>query len=176
MSMALFKTEPKHMVFIDTEFTDFKNSQMISIGLVSETGAELYLETTFPQNECSDFVKAVVWPLLWHTPDVTVTSLEIRDRLVTWLDSIRRGDEDITIMFDYITDWTLFGEALDYRLPPYISAACIGPNHFSKKVAKEWMEQQGLAEHHALYDARANMYAYFHELNRKQKQQEINRV
>ena len=170
--MALIKTEPKHMVFIDTEFTDFKNSQMISIGLVSETGAELYLEPTFPYNECSDFVKAIVLPLLWHTPDVTVTSLEIRDRIITWLESIRRGDEDIEIMFDYITDWTLFGEALDYRLPPYIHARVIGRNHFSKEVAKQWMSDSGLAEHHALYDARANKYAFMHQ----QKQQEINRV
>lgn len=174
--MALIKTEPKHRVFIDTEFTDFKNSQLIGIGLVSETGAELYLETTFPQHECSDFVKAIVWPLLWHTPDVTVTSLEIADRILTWLESIRRGDEDIEIMYDYITDLRLFVEATDNRLPSYVHAQHIGPNHFSKKVAKEWMDQEGLAEHHALYDARANKYAYFAELNRKQKQQEINRV
>lgn len=166
------KTEPKHLVFIDTEFTDFQNSQLISIGLVSETGAELYLETTFPYTECSDFVKAVVLPLLWHTPDVKVTSNEIGDRIVSWLDSIRRADEDLEILYDYSTDLNLFLKAIGYRKMPYVHARHIGRNHFSKEVAKMWMQQQGLAEHNSLYDARANKFAYM----LRQKQQEINRV
>lgn len=161
--------EPKHRVFIDTEFTDFKNSQMISIGLVSDTGAELYLETTFPHNECSDFVKEVVLPLLSQTPEVMVTTNEIRDRLVTWLDSIRRDDENIYVCFDYVTDWALFGEALDYRLPDYVVGKPIGPNHFSRKEAEEWMHQQGLPRHHALYDARSNKFAFDSQKNRAVK-------
>ena len=164
--------ESKHLVFIDTEFTDFKDSQLISIGLVSETGAELYLEPTFPYHECSDFVKAVVLPLLWHTPDVTVNWNEITPRITAWLESIRRGDEDIAICFDYVTDWVLFGAAMNYTLPNYIKPKPIGRNHFSKEVAVQYMVDNGLAEHHALYDARANKFAYEHQ----QKQQEVNRV
>ena len=55
------------LIFLDTEFTDFPESEcdLISIGLVDENGREFYAESTqFRREACSDFVVDVVLPLL----------------------------------------------------------------------------------------------------------------
>ncbi|MDR6397475.1 hypothetical protein [Herbaspirillum seropedicae] len=50
-------------VFIDTEFTDFLDPQLISIGLITESGEEFYAELPYDIKACSAFVKEAV-PLL----------------------------------------------------------------------------------------------------------------
>lgn len=45
------------LIFIDTEFTDFKNAELISIGLVTEDCRhEFYVELPVNQARCNDFV------------------------------------------------------------------------------------------------------------------------
>ncbi len=52
-------------IFLDTEFSDLKNPDLISLGLVSEHGCSLYLEIAdFDLARCSQFVRATVLPLL----------------------------------------------------------------------------------------------------------------
>ena len=52
-------------VFFDTEFTDFTNMDMISIGLVAESGEELYRENLdFIQSWSSPWVRQNIYPLL----------------------------------------------------------------------------------------------------------------
>ena len=41
------------LVFIDTEFTNFHNPKLISIGLASETGETFYAEIPYPGAEGS---------------------------------------------------------------------------------------------------------------------------
>lgn len=44
-------------IFIDTEFSDFVNPELISIGLVTESGNdEFYAELPVDQSRCNDFV------------------------------------------------------------------------------------------------------------------------
>lgn len=52
-------------IFIDTEFTSFKNPKLISIGMVSEDGHEFYYELTdtWTLPDCSLFV--IGWVLPW---------------------------------------------------------------------------------------------------------------
>lgn len=55
-------------IFIDTEFTDFIDIHLISMGLVSEGGEEFYAEVPYPDVACSPFVREVVIPLLGTIP------------------------------------------------------------------------------------------------------------
>ena len=57
------------LVFLDTEFTSFVRPDLISIGLVAEEGREFYAERTdYRKDDCSDFVRETVLPLLGRVP------------------------------------------------------------------------------------------------------------
>lgn len=150
-------------VFIDTEFTDFINPEMISLGMVADTPTdELYLEFWYPKHEASDFVKQHIVPLLWHTPDVDTAgknSREIRERIVDWFDKIRDG-KGVTVCFDYGTDWDLFVRAMDNDVPDFVKPKRIGANNFKREDAEQYLRDCGLPRHHALYDARSNKFAF----------------
>ena len=57
-------------LFVDTEFTDFIDCELISIGLVSEDGRhEFYAEVAdYDRQKCNAHVQAGIWPLLGKTP------------------------------------------------------------------------------------------------------------
>lgn len=64
---------PVH-VYVDTEFTDFLDCELISIGLVADDGREFYGERSdFEQSSCSEFVRAAVLPQLGQYPDRVFT-------------------------------------------------------------------------------------------------------
>ena len=51
--------------FIDTEYTDFRHCQLVSLAIVGENGDEFYGERIdFDLARCSDFVRKVVLPQL----------------------------------------------------------------------------------------------------------------
>lgn len=50
-------------VFLDTEFSNFIETDLISIGMVAQTGEEFYAEVPYPDAACSPFVREVVVPL-----------------------------------------------------------------------------------------------------------------
>ncbi|WP_426356268.1 hypothetical protein ACP26O_00100 [Burkholderia sp. R-40] len=50
-------------IFVDTEFTDFIDCDLISIALVAEDGHEFYAERTdFDHHACSAFVREAILP------------------------------------------------------------------------------------------------------------------
>lgn len=51
-------------IYIDTEFSDFTDTQLISLGAVTEDGQEFYVELNPLPSAMSDFVQAHVLPLL----------------------------------------------------------------------------------------------------------------
>ena len=64
------------LVFIDTEFTDFVQIDLISIALVSDDGREFYAERTdYCRDDCNDFLYAPPWCQCWagspgrHAPE-----------------------------------------------------------------------------------------------------------
>lgn len=145
-------------VFLDTEFTDFRNPRLISAGLVAENGREFYCELTdgWGSSHCTKFVLDTVLPLLGG-----VAAMKRDDagaRLVDWLASLSGG---ITVVSDTETDWRLLmsliwphtnddvaisGEQLSW---PGVSMA-----RRHEDLLEELLENEP-ARHHALVDARA---------------------
>lgn len=154
------------LVFLDTEFTDFVQIDLISIALVSENGHELYAERTdFRREDCSDFVRAAVLPLLGRIAGATCTRGQLTQRLRTWLEAL---PEPATLVFDYFSDWELLVDAIlgdDYdKLPVSIGGKqllaadivsdSVFQNALNRTFTREW------PPHHALADARAIRAGY----------------
>lgn len=146
-------------IFIDTEFTDFLDCHLISLGMVAETGEEFYVEVPYPDTACSAFVRAAVIPLLGLIEDAQCPLAELRHRILTWLSLIRHEGEVIEICFDFQTDWDLFNDAVDYQVPEWCSPRLIARN-INELLRYSFHKKNNLPEHHALYDALANRCAF----------------
>lgn len=146
-------------VFIDTEFTDFIDTQLISIGLVAETGEEFYAEVPYDIQECSEFVKAAVLPLLGYAPGAEMTKDGLYVKMMQWLRIVRPADSEIYICYDYQTDWDLFYDVLDGQVPNWCKKRLVA-DRINELLRYEYHQNNALPEHHALNDARANCYAF----------------
>ncbi|MBB5393046.1 hypothetical protein HDC89_003228 [Herbaspirillum sp. SJZ102] len=146
-------------VFIDTEFTDFLDPQLISIGLVAETGEEFYAELPYDAKACSAFVKEAVLPLLGYAPDAEVTKDALYAKMTQWLRMVKLTGDDIEICYDYQTDWDLFYDILAGRVPPWCKRRLVA-DRINELLRYEYHQKNRLPEHHALNDARANCYAF----------------
>lgn len=146
-------------VFIDTEFTDFLDPQLISIGLVAQSGEEFYAELPYEVRECSEFVKAAVLPLLGYAPHAEMTKDDLYLQITNWLRLIRPKDQEIFICYDYQTDWDLFYDVLDGRVPPWCKRRLVA-DRINEILRYDYHQKNGLPEHHSLNDARANCYAF----------------
>jgi hypothetical protein len=145
-------------VFIDTEFTDFVDPHLISIGMVGERDERFYAELPFPESAASDFVRRVVMPLLGQHPGAAMTRSALRPAIVEWLETIRAGGE-VEVCHDYAGDWELFRDALGGEVPSWCRPRHVGRD-INKLLVYQFHAQEGLAEHHALHDALANRFAY----------------
>lgn len=153
------------LIFLDTEFTDFNDPDLISIGLVDESGREFYAESTeYRQEACSDFVRQVVIPLLGEPKNRIVGNyFEIAKQLNEWL---KFYTDEIVIAIDYLGDWQLLVKLLSLLPKEELVQNVKGLNIYGDLdiMALEyyWAEVDafGHKEHHALYDARGNKYAY----------------
>lgn len=146
-------------IFIDTEFTDLMDPVLISLGMVSDRGEELYIEVPFPKEKCTAFVVETVLPLLGREPHAFIEWDDAYLHLYKWLEIVRRGNEDIHICTDYEADWDLFCKVLDDRPPSWVHHKPVGRD-INELLLYSFHKRTGLPEHHALYDARANQYAY----------------
>jgi 3' exoribonuclease, RNase T-like len=153
------------LIFLDTEFTDFNDPDLISIGAVAEDGREFYAESTeYRQEACSDFVRQVVIPLLGEPKNRVVGNyFEIAKQLNEWL---KFYTDEIVIAIDYLGDWQLLVKLLSLLPEEELVQNVKGLNIYGDldTMALEyyWAEVDafGHKEHHALYDARGNKYAY----------------
>ncbi|MCH8618137.1 3'-5' exoribonuclease [Undibacterium sp. TS12] len=146
-------------IFIDTEFTDFLDLHLISIGLVSATDEEFYAEIPYPDASCSAFVREAVIPLLGRIPGAAMTRDSLCQQLLAWLSAVRPENTDIEICYDYQTDWDLFIDAIDYQVPAWCRPLLVASN-IDEVLKYEFYKKHGLPPHHALYDARANLAAF----------------
>lgn len=80
-------------------------------------------------------------------------------RIATWLKIVRRGGEDIEICIDYQTDWDLFVGAQGDRVPPWCTLRHVWHN-INELLLTDFYKKNRVPEHHALYDAQANRYAF----------------
>lgn len=145
-------------IFIDTEFTDFVDCHLISLGMAAGSGEDFYAEVPYPLEACSDFVRETVIPLLGNIPHAQCERPELRGRILDWLNLVRKGDE-VEVCFDYQTDWDLFIDALEYQVPGWCRSRLVA-RHINELFLYAFHKKHGLPEHHALYDAQANRYAF----------------
>lgn len=148
-------------VFIDTEFTDFIDCHLISMGMVSEFGEEFYREVPYPEKACSAFVRETIIPLLGHDLYAHCSKADLRIQMLEWFRLVRNSSAaEIKMCFDYQTDWDLFVDVLDGEVPKFIHPCLINSEISELLLFDFWKNNPGLREHHALNDARANAYAF----------------
>ena len=165
-------------VFIDTEFTDFLNRDLISIGLVTETGDEFYGECLdYKKSWASDFVKQNVLPLCdFKKHGKNRAQLHVD----TWKWINELPCDEIILMIDYRGDHELLVELFDGEHHPKIkevqnifvplrdqfiihSQAGLAKPRFIEDGRKEYklgflsyFLDTKETQHHALSDAKAN--------------------
>ncbi|MEJ6002752.1 hypothetical protein [Paucibacter soli] len=154
-------------VFVDTEFTDFKNPLMLSAGLVAENGAEFYLEVSAPKvhAKASPFVQDIVLPQFGQHPATVVTDYaQAGEALAQFLISL---DGELVLCADYPTDLYLVVDALQKsalfdELRSRLSVLDIAKIVTGDENSDRWAEafdkherSMKLLRHHALLDARA---------------------
>lgn len=147
------------LVFLDTEFTDFSDSMLISIGMAADSGEEFYAEVPFTAAACSAFVREAVIPLLNQYAHAYCPVTDLGMRIMAWLKIVKRNNEDVEICIDYQTDWDLFADTLDNRVPPWCKPRNVGRN-INELLRYAYHKNNGLPEHHALYDAQTARYAF----------------
>lgn len=151
-------------LFLDTEFTDFIDCELISIGIISEEGHEFYAERNdFDKNRCNAFVVAAVLPLLNKEPALIGTEEEIGVALLSWMEQFKC----VEVCFDYSMDFELFyylcRDPETLKIPEWIRGRNIAKEISDLAVERYWHENGRMA-HHALHDARANRYAFFNKV------------
>lgn len=155
-------------IFLDTEFTDFIDCEMISIGMVSEDGQrEFYAEVSdFDRGKCNPYVRANIVPLLGRPlysqqSDSLIKPLilprgDVTSHLRQWFVALPRS---VTIACDSEIDWALLLDALEER-PANIAGrydlrTLIDTSVFHHAVL-EYHANPCRPWHHALHDARAH--------------------
>ena len=171
-------------IFFDTEFTGLhKNTTLISIGLVAETGESFYAEfTDYDKSQVNDWIKENVISKTHYLKEngnlssesrkldfmfFKGTKEEIRQELYTWL---AQFDSEIEMWSDCLAyDWVLFcdifGTAFDlpsgiYYIPFDICTLFklkgIDPDINREKFANMISN----SKHNALYDAKVIKACY----------------
>ncbi|MHB1249493.1 MAG: hypothetical protein ACYCZL_08890 [Polaromonas sp.] len=146
------------LIFIDTEFTDFIDCELISIGMVSEDGQHMFYAEVqdFDCAKCNPYVQSGIWPLLGKIPDAIMKRAELPPGLHTWFTGLPRS---VTIACDSYTDWELLVDVFDGDLTAQITGrydlrALINTAVFNQAVC-QYHAQPGQPWHHALHDAQA---------------------
>lgn len=148
-------------VFMDTEFTNFSEPELISIGLVAQCGAEFYAELSegWRPERCSPFIVESVLPLLVCSAG---TALSLRDAsrgLANWLAAL--GSDPI-LVFDAPVDELLLRRLLQassvsadiaVNMQPLCWPGCAMARHFELLLSQ--LLTHNTRRHHALVDARA---------------------
>jgi len=150
-------------LFLDTEFTDFIDCELLSIGIVSEDGREFYGERNdVDLTRCSDFARVAVLPQLGHASDFVGSEDELSAALKKWLEQFKPL-APVLVSVDYPMDWELFTylvrDADLLTMPSWIKGQSIRDAMDPRDVEQYWT-LHGRSAHHALHDARANRFAF----------------
>ena len=151
--------DPKfRRVFIDTEFSNLIDMELISIGLVTDS-EEFYAELNdFSLDRCSPFVREAVLPHLSLIPEADMSRDCLRDALLSWLMQAKGDCEWVVISYDYFGDYVLFVEALG-EAPAWVRGDNIR-DRIDEAEREILFRSASLPRHHALGDARALRCAY----------------
>jgi|SRR5450830_119308 len=146
-------------IFLDTEFTDFIDTQLISLGMVTDSGDTFYAEIPYMDDACSAFVREAVIPLLGQVPNSQYAVDDLGTKILTWLEIVHTGEQAVDVCFDYQTDWDLFSDVLEQRVPEWCRPRNV-KREISEVLRYEFHKNSQLPMHHALYDALGNRYAF----------------
>lgn len=151
---------PAMNIFVDTEFSSLgSDPRLLSIALVTENGAELYIEFssgwTFEQ--CSPWVKNHVLPLLGQ--GLTLSRAAAVAHIDAWLTSLAAP---VTLHVDSDWDAELIGQllaenGLDRTRYP-LQVLQVADRAAAEALAQQraaYFAQHQCTPHHALHDARA---------------------
>jgi integrase len=160
--------------WIDTEFTQFDNPALLSVGLVAEDGiSECYVELLDAEREshCSDFVREEVLPLLGLLGVRTSSQAELSAHVTSFLQATAAGCS-IQLMYDCKIDKDLLSKVLE-EAPQWDDlkdhlvwcdvSAQVNASEASaaaKSFAFDASALEGVGRNHALIDARALRAAY----------------
>ena len=148
-------------VYLDTEFTNFARPQLISLGLVAQSGQEFYGESTdFAEDECSDFVLENVLPLL-QGGEVAASLDDLRVKLFDWLTTLL---SPVEIVADFVGDIELLLKLLRISTKDMrhcnitqltvLDGELVGSESFDNAL-NDYFTSVDSRRHHALVDARA---------------------
>ena len=144
-------------LFVDCEFTDFLDCELISIALVANDGREFYGERSdFARSRCSAFVCEAVLPQLGQFPGQVFSREALRTALLAWLEQFADEPERL-LCFDYGGDWELLVDLVG-EVPPGWEACNIALDRDVDRLEGYFLVHGG--RHHALYDARALKLSY----------------
>ncbi|WP_323139981.1 3'-5' exoribonuclease domain-containing protein [Massilia phyllosphaerae] len=143
-------------IYIDTEFTGFSDPKLISIGLVAETGQEFYAEVKFDFDECSEFVRETVIPLLGQNEKFSLE--ELQPRLAAWIEKVRVPGP-MMLCFDSDYDRKMLECVFKNDFPNGVVLQRIPVSFINQLRQYEFHILNKQPEHHALCDARALKYA-----------------
>lgn len=145
-----------NLIFLDTEFTNFSDPELISIGLVSSNDERFYAEVPYKGSSCSEFVHMVVEPLLsGNEVPLDVLQAKLADWLYTICDS-----NPVVICFDSDYDRILFLRLFENKLPVRVNFRNLRDRHINEIMRTEFYKKNEFSEHHALNDALALRNAF----------------
>ncbi len=151
-------------IFFDTEFTQFREGQLLSVGLVSDADDELVVEIHDPLRHvlASEFCKGVVIPQFGAVPATQVrTDFELGRIVAAWLGQF---ELPLTLYYDYKLDRHFLREALsgaeDWRiLEPevsWVNVADVATLAECLAAQDRYLEGREFpGRHHPLVDAKA---------------------
>lgn len=101
-------------IFIDTEFTDFHQPRLISIGLAADSGETWYAELAdgWCEHDCSEFTRKNVLPLLALDETCRLTRKAAAVAVSEWLVRVSAQRFPV-IVFDAQVDWLLLVGLID---------------------------------------------------------------
>lgn len=165
--------------FLDTEFTDLRAPELLSIGLVSLEGHEHYVELDLAceagqqrRAKCSEFVREVVLEFWGVAPGAACSLHEMGRRTGDLLLQLAsRTGQRIEIAFDYDVDYALLEQVIrDAGLWDSVCEVVSSVNvdsltgtidgELAAEEALRPLLHRGLGRHHALADALSLRAAY----------------
>ena len=140
------------LLFFDTEFTDFVDMDLISIGIVTQHLRDFYAENSeYNKAWCNDFVKAEVLTKL-QGGECTMPYDQLKEKLQIWISDLLEEYVSVLFVFDYSGDWLLLDNLLtDYPQKEKVEGR---RDDLDAGIELYFMHDRS-NQHHALHDAKA---------------------
>jgi hypothetical protein len=146
------------MLFIDTQYTDLGDGELISLGMVSKNlEHEFYAERLdFNRDACSESLKTQIFPLLGKTPHAQLTDSQLSERMYNWFGNL---PQKITLagysLIELNLMWGAFnGKIASNQFTDYYLRQLNKSRDFHEGIDK-YLEIEGRLPYHALDAAKA---------------------